>query len=204
MSVFQALVLGIVQGATEFLPVSSSAHLVLVPFVFGWPAPSVAFDLAVHLGTLISLLVVLWDRIVPLIGAVREPDPPNRRMLRLIVIGTIPAVVVGAALSHYVDKTFQRPVLVSLLLGVTGWVLFVGERHAERREDPPRGGDDLQDRDAAVVGVAQAIAILPGISRSGSGPTCGRRGTGSCRRAGSRSTSAPSSFLFANGSSSSR
>lgn len=170
MSVVQAFVIGIVQGLTEFLPISSSAHLVLFPFVVGWEEPSVAFDVAVHLGTLVSLVLVFREQIGALARAVRTPDESNRRLLRLIVIGTIPAAVAGLALGSQIDDAFHRPVLVSVLLGVTGWFLLWGEGRADGRpaDAPVRDETSIEPRDAAIVGAAQAVSLLPGISRSGS------------------------------------
>ena len=170
MSLIQALVLGIVQGLTEFLPISSSGHLVIVPFVFGWREPSVAFIVAVHIGTLAALLWVFRARIIEIIravmgGAGREPD---RKLGGFIVIGTVPAAVLGAVFASRVDSTFERPVVATLLLGVTGWALLSAESIYEERKEEPRPEGSLTAADAALIGLAQGVAILPGVSRSGS------------------------------------
>jgi len=170
VSLLHALVLGLVQGLTEFIPVSSSGHLQLVPFVLGWKAPTVAFDVAVHFGTLVAVVYVFHEEVGRLIRTAahwRDSSDPEQQLLRLIVIGTIPAVIVGAALNHWVESAFQRPVVISGLLGVTGYLLFSAETKAEARKQPARAIDDLTNRDAAIVGGWQAVAILPGVSRSG-------------------------------------
>lgn len=168
MSLLQALVLGAVQGITEFLPISSSGHLVLFPFVVGWDEPSVAFDVAVHFGTLVAVAWVFRTDVVELgralLGWASAPEA-DRRMLRMLGIATVPIAVFGLAAMATIEGTFERPVLVSLLLGITGWWLLTTESHAE----PERGIQEnrIDAADALLIGVAQAAAIFPGISRSG-------------------------------------
>ncbi|MFA5890915.1 MAG: undecaprenyl-diphosphate phosphatase [Actinomycetota bacterium] len=178
MSVFQALILGIVQGLTEFLPISSSGHLTLVPFIAGWPAPTLAFAVAVHIGTLVAVAAVFRAEIAMLartaLGWKRAPES-DRSLLRMIVIGTIPAAIIGITLEKVIGGAFERPVLVSLLLGVTGYFLMSTETIVETREAETVPGaisgrpeTELTTADALAVGFAQAVSILPGISRSGS------------------------------------
>lgn len=193
MSLLHALILGIVQGLTEFLPVSSDGHLVLVPFVLGWDEPSLAFIVSTHIGTLLALLFVFRERIVELLravigGAGREPD---RRLAWLIVIGTVPGAVLGGVFASQVETTFERPVLAALLLGVTGWALISAESAFEERKAEPRPEGALTPLDAGLIGLAQATAVLPGISRSGTTIATGLwRGIG-------RETAARFSFLLA-------
>lgn len=193
MSLIQALILGIVQGLTEFLPVSSDGHLVLVPFILGWPEPSLAFIVSTHIGTLAALLWVFRARVIEIIRAViggpgREPD---RRLAGLIVIGTVPGAVLGGVFASRVETTFERPVLATLLLGVTGWALLSAESAYEQRKEEPRPEGSLTPMDAGLIGLAQATAILPGISRSGTTIATGMwRGI-------SRETAARFSFLLA-------
>lgn len=178
MSIFQALVLGLVQGLTEFLPVSSSGHLTLVPFLFGWDEPSLAFVVAVHLGTLAAVVAIFREQVSLLVRTARrrkEAPDYDRRLLRLVVIGTIPAVVVGAVFEGLIGDAFERPVLVSLLLGVTGSLLMSTESRADHREAPRRGDETMSQGDATAIGIAQAIAVLPGISRSGTTISAGMR-----------------------------
>jgi undecaprenyl-diphosphatase len=195
--IYQALVLGAVQGATEFLPISSSGHLVIVPFLAGWKQPSVAFDVAVHVGTLLSVIWVFRFKIASLLRALfnwSTTPEADRRVLRLVVLGTIPAIVIGAILSDRVESVFERPVVVSLLLSVNGWAMLTAERireHRIQRTSQERELEQLGGTDAVAVGVAQAIAILPGISRSGS--TIGAGISGGL----DRSAAADYSFLLA-------
>ena len=169
MSLFQAFVLGIVQGATEFLPISSSGHLVLVPFIAGWPEPSVAFIVAVHLGTLLSVFWVFRERILELLRALfGRGSAEDRRFVGLLAIGTVPAAVVGAVFSNRIESTFERPVIVSFLLAGTAYILFSTETAFEESKKTPHEERDVTALDAGLIGVAQAVAILPGISRSGS------------------------------------
>jgi len=169
VSILHAFILGIVQGLTEFIPVSSSGHLQLVPFVVGWKEPTVAFDVAVHLGTLLAVAYVFREEIVLLVRTAlswKTAAEDDRRLLRMIVIATVPAAVVGAVLNSRIEDVFQRPVAISFLLGVTGYFLLSSETALERREET-RDEASLKDPDAGIIGVAQAVAILPGISRSG-------------------------------------
>lgn len=191
MPILQALILGLVQGATEFLPISSSGHLVIVPFMFGWDEPTVAFDVAVHAGTLISVLWVFWDRVKPMLSSLRNrADAKSRHTLTLLLLGTLPAAVLGLALTDFLERSFERPVIVAFELGITGWLLFAGDRlvkeqqervaeevlavrrASSRGQSAPevrhlRGEDEIGSADAIFIGVAQAVSILPGISRSG-------------------------------------
>lgn len=171
MNLLQALVLGIVQGLTEFLPVSSSGHLVLFPFVVGWEIPSVSFDVAVHFGTLVGLLWVLRNDVADLLSTLFSwsgATSTQRNLWRLLVIGSIPIAVFGIVAKATIEGSFERPVLVSLLLGVTGWFLLTVEgRFRGHDADLHRETADLENADAALVGVGQAAAVFPGISRSG-------------------------------------
>lgn len=193
MPAYQGLLLGIVQGLTEFLPISSSGHLVLVPYVIGWREPTVAFVVAVHLGTTLSILWVFRKRILELLRSlVGLGNPADRRLVWMLLIATVPAAVVGAVLNHQVERVFERPIVISLLLGVTAWVLFTAESRFEDREEMTVRDDRMvRPTDAAVIGVAQAVAILPGISRSGSTIGAGML------RGFSREAAARFSFLMA-------
>ncbi|MBP8973970.1 MAG: undecaprenyl-diphosphatase UppP [Anaerolineae bacterium] len=193
MDLFKALVLGILQGATEFLPISSSGHLVLVPWWLNWSEPPLIFDVVVHLGTLMAVLVYFWRDWLALLRAgahalrSRTVQDPDTRLLLLIVLGTVPAAVVGALLEDAFETTFSKPSLVAAFLLVTALLLFLSERVQTGR----RGLEDLTTRDALVVGTAQALAILPGLSRSGSTIAAG------IMRGLPRAVSARFSFLLA-------
>lgn len=173
-ALIHAAILGIVQGLTEFLPVSSSAHLILVPILFGWKDPfiaSSAFDVMLHLGTLVALLAYFWRDLIALLTAwlasIRDRrigDDPQRRLAWLLVISVIPAAILGAALESFFDETFRvhwQWIALFALIGAA--MLWLGERLGRRQRDL----DAMSVRDAAAIGLAQAIALFPGISRSG-------------------------------------
>lgn len=169
MTWIQALILGILQGATEFLPVSSSGHLVLLPWLLSWTAPGLAFDALVHWGTALAVLGYFWrDWLALLRGAwqairTRSLADPQARLLLLLVLGTVPAALVGFLLEDFFESMFARPVAAAGFLLVTAALLTLAEGWSRR----VRGLETLSWLDALVVGAAQAVAILPGISRSG-------------------------------------
>ncbi|HVL31970.1 MAG TPA: undecaprenyl-diphosphate phosphatase, partial [Actinomycetota bacterium] len=170
MSLIEAFVLGIVQGLSEFIPISSDGHLTLIPFMFGWEEPGLAFTVATHIGTLVALVWWYRKETVELIGnALRfKQAPPDQQLLiRLIVISTIPAVFIGALAESLVADAFERPVIAVLFLGITGYMLISTETFVADREAEARPIGTARARDAWIIGFAQATAILPGISRSG-------------------------------------
>jgi len=193
LSALQAFVLGLVQGLTEFIPVSSSGHLQLVPFLFGWKEPTVAFDVAIHFGTLVAVIYVFREEVfgwLRVLRSWRTAHEEDRRLFRLIVIASIPAVIVGGILNNAIEDVFQRPVVVSLLLGVTGYLLMSAETKAEHRTEPPREDAEIKSKDAGIIGLWQAFAILPGVSRSGATIT------GAMRLRISRAAAARFSFIM--------
>jgi undecaprenyl-diphosphatase len=173
-SIIHAAILGIVQGLTEFLPISSSAHLILVPRLFGWRDPfieSAAFDVMLHMGTLVALLVHFWRDLIEILGAwlasIRDRrigDDAERRLGWLLVVSVTPAAILGAALESFFDQAFREHyqwIALFVLVGAT--LLWLGER----RGTQSRGIDGMVLRDAITIGAAQALALFPGISRSG-------------------------------------
>ena len=178
--VLQALVMGIVQGLTEFLPVSSSGHLVIVPFLFGWNdafLTSLAFSVMLHMGTLVALLVYFrddWARLIPAaFAAVRDRSfrsDPDRRLAGLLVAATIPAALAGVLFNDLIENQFRQVGLVALTLVIGGVILFVADRVGRRS----RAIADITFPVAIGVGAAQAIALIPGISRSGISISAGR------------------------------
>ncbi len=174
MTVFQAIILGIVQGLTEFLPVSSSAHLVLVPSAFGWdfdPAFAFAFDVLVQMGTLLAVIVyfapTLREILVAVWSGLRARRPladPLARLGWLILLATVPAVIAGLLFHDVVEAAFGNTTAVLFFLLFTGAVLAGSDRFGRQQ----RTLDQLSGVDAIAVGAAQALALLPGISRSGS------------------------------------
>jgi len=170
MDIIQAIILGAIQGATEFIPVSSSAHLVLFPWLLGWQIPSVAFDTILHLGTLLAAISYFWRDWLGMAQAVlrwlgkRDSSDPRARLLLFVLVGTIPAAILGFLFKDFFESVFQKPVIVAGLLLVTAAILTVSERLGRQE----RGLDRINFVDTLVIGIAQAIAILPGVSRSGS------------------------------------
>jgi undecaprenyl-diphosphatase len=171
VTLWQAIVLGLVQGLGEFLPISSSGHLIVVPWLLGWAEQSLAFDVALHLGTLVAVLGAFagdWRRLVT--GAwrgLRRGAPlaaPEGRLLGLLALASIPGGVVGLLLDHWAETVFRAPVLVASTMALMGGVLWLADRHAAEAEGDALG---IGLRDALLIGAAQAFAIVPGVSRSG-------------------------------------
>ena len=176
MNVFHALVLGIVQGLAEFLPISSSAHLSLVPYVFGWEDPGLAFDVALHLGTLAAVLWYFraeWLRLVKagfdIVRTQRVSGDEQWRAV-FIVIATIPGAIGGLLLEKYAETVFRAPALTAVALIVMGGMLWAADRFAPQT----RPLNALRWTDALWIGIAQVFALIPGVSRSGSTMTAGR------------------------------
>ncbi len=154
--------MGLLQGLTEFLPVSSSGHLVLAEHILELKQPGVVFELMVHLGTLLSVLIYFRQRIIALVLSLFIKDMrPERRMVFYIIIGTIPAVIVGFLLEDFFERAFGAPYMTSWMLIVTG-VMLLATGLFRRREG------ELTVFRSIFIGIGQACAILPGISRSGS------------------------------------
>ena len=168
-----AVILGIVQGATEFLPVSSSGHLVIVPWLLQWPASSLLFDTVLHWGTLVAILVVFWRDFLVIIDASirsifrRSLADPNARIGWFIAIGSIPAAVLGLLFQDFFEALFASPRAAGFFLIVTAGLLALSEVLARRiTEHTPL--DRLSWGSVLFIGSAQAVALAPGISRSGS------------------------------------
>jgi undecaprenyl-diphosphatase len=173
MSLIQALLLGVVQGATEFLPISSSGHLVLVPWLLGWHFETRAafiFDVLVQWGTILAVLLYfrrdLLQIAVAWLRGLASGQPlaePEARLGWLLLAASIPAAAIGLVLKSTVEKTFGQPAAVSAFLLLTAGLLFASER-ASRRE---RELESLSWLDGIFIGLAQALALFPGVSRSG-------------------------------------
>lgn len=160
MGVGQALLLGIIQGAAEFLPISSSAHLALAHWITGWafsPETDLIFDVALHVGTLLALLVYFGKDWLGLLRRWREP------MLWFVLVGCLPGALVGAALEKTAERAFREPLSIALMLVLFGLVMAAVEAVSKKRRDLPEMGW----KDAIWIGLSQALAIMPGVSRSG-------------------------------------
>lgn len=169
MTPLEALVLGIVQGATEFLPISSSGHLVLVPWLLGWSKPGLAFSAFLHWGTLLAVLAFfrrdLYRLLTAWLVSIRDKslEDQEARVAWWIIIATIPAGVIGFTFKDIFESLFNTPRIVACFLLLTGLILAISERLGTQS----RSAYEMRWHDALIVGLAQAAAITPGISRSG-------------------------------------
>jgi len=163
-------ILGVIQGLTEFLPVSSSAHLILVPWLFGWKPEGLFFDVSLHVGTAVAVLAFFWRDWVALAretirGLMQHKplDNEQRRLAWLLAIATIPALVVGLAFEKSVEEHVRSPLVTVVTLIGIGILLYLADRQGNRN----RTLKDLGLRDSIWIGVSQALALIPGVSRSG-------------------------------------
>ena len=162
MNIFEALILGIVQGATEFLPVSSSGHLVLLRNIFGIHEPALLFDTAVHGGTLIAVIVVLRQDILNILRRIFQPQT------LYIILATIPLVIVALVFRTQVEKAFTTGSLLGFAFLITSALLFLSDKLYKKTSDRPvRLQNEMTFKDALFIGALQAAAIFPGVSRSG-------------------------------------
>ena len=188
MPLYQAVVLAIVQGLTEFLPVSSTAHLVLFPWLLGWKDPGLTFDVALHAGTLLAVLAYFWRYWVEMVvlgfglgGSSAPPDAggashsarddlrQNPRLLWFMVVATIPAALAGWRFERAAEEQLRSPLIVGVALIVVGLLMGAGDWFGKRERDLGHVGF----LDSFLVGVAQAFAVIPGVSRSGITMTAG-------------------------------
>lgn len=176
MTVFQAVILGIIQGLSEFLPISSSAHLALAPWLLGWEDPGLAFDVALHTGTLLAVLWYFRTEWVTLVRAAfgilttgRIETPEKRRVVYLI-LATIPGAIGGFLLQEQAASSFRSPQLIGITLIVMGIVLWLVDKLVDQR----RVLGEMRWIDALLIGLSQVVALIPGVSRSGATMTTSR------------------------------
>jgi undecaprenyl-diphosphatase len=177
MTVAQAFVLGLLQGLAEFLPISSSAHLTLAPWAFGWPDPGLSFDVALHVGTLVAVLWYFrkeWVRLARAAGGLLarggRPEGTEQQRVIYLIIATIPGAIFGLLLEKKADAAFRAPALIAGALAVMGLLLWLVDARAPH-DRPLRG---MGWTDALLIGLAQVFALIPGVSRSGATITAGR------------------------------
>jgi undecaprenyl-diphosphatase len=185
LTILQAIILGIVQGLTEFIPVSSSAHLIIVPWLFNWGDSSLSFDMALHMGTLAALIWFFFSDWVRLIKAAissikerRINGDMDRKLAWMIVIGSIPGGIAGFLAESKIEQLFHEPntqvslqaiIALAIVIILLGAVLFIVDRYVRHF----KGLDKMSFKDMIIIGVSQAMAIFPGVSRSGSTITSG-------------------------------
>ena len=170
MSILQVIILAVVQGLTEFLPISSSAHLALAPWLFGWEDPGLAFDIALHLGTLAAVLIYFFKDWVQVIaqglGLSYTSDAElakNRSLLWMLAVGSLPIGFFGFLFSKQAESTWRSPYIIGTMLILVGLLMAVAERVGKQRRDI----GEISFFDSIVIGFSQALAIVPGTSRSG-------------------------------------
>jgi undecaprenyl-diphosphatase len=193
MPLYQAIVLAIVQGLTEFLPISSTAHLALFPWLLGWKDPGLTFDVALHAGTLVAVAVYFWRYWLEMAGLVlgqKWGSNPglglDRKLLWFLVAATVPAGAAGWLLEHHAEESFRTPTVIGSALIVVGLLMWAGERLGRQQIELHQ----VTFLDSILVGLAQALAIIPGVSRSGITMTTGMF------RGMKRDTAARFSFLL--------
>lgn len=172
MDIFQAIILGVVQGVGEFLPISSTAHLVLVPYLTGWEDPGLGFDVALHMGTLLAVLTYFWkDWSVIVRGALSSGSQINKdkkigydkNLLWLLLAASVPGALAGYFLENIAETTLRSPLIIAGTLSIVGGALYLVDRYATHRKTM----SEIGLKDSLLIGLSQAAAIIPGVSRSG-------------------------------------
>lgn len=181
MSIIQSIVLGIVQGIGEFLPISSSAHLILVPYLFGWEESSLAFDVSLHFGTLLAVLVVFfkdwWNLFIGAISDFKtKKKTTNGKMFWYLVVATIPGALAGLLLDDIIENVFRNQIwLIALFLAIMGVLIYLGDRWATKHYNKKEVSfEKITMKQAFLIGCSQALAVFPGFSRSGTTILAGR------------------------------
>ena len=174
MDLFHALILGIVQGLTEFLPVSSSGHLIIIPKIFHWGGivDTLSFDVSLHLGTATALIIFFWKDWIRLTlhffdkrfkdrkNILKDPDS---KLFLLLIVGSVPAGLIGFLFQNFIEENVRSTLLIGVTLIVFGFLLWYFDKIAKNKENLKQ----INFKDAVIIGVAQAIALIPGVSRSG-------------------------------------
>jgi undecaprenyl-diphosphatase len=170
MTSFEAVIYGLVQGLGEFLPISSSAHLVLVPWFFGWTDPGLTFDIALHVGTLIAVVAYFWkDWWRLIIKGFTERASTEGRMFWYLIIATIPGAIGGFLLEKKAETIFREPLLIAFMLIVMGIVLYAADHYGKKKKEM----NSITLPTSLEIGISQILAVIPGVSRSGITMTTG-------------------------------
>lgn len=180
MTIFRAIILGIIQGIAEFLPISSSAHLIIFPYLFGWEESGLAFDVALHFGTMMAVILIFfkdwWNLFVGAIKDVKEKKKTtNGKMFWYLIIATIPAALTGVLLDNVIEGVIRNKVwIIALALAIMGLLIYVGDKWASKHYKKETEFEDITLKQALIVGISQAFAVIPGFSRSGTTILAGR------------------------------
>ena len=169
MEMYQAATLGIVQGITEFLPISSSAHLILFPWFFGWPEHSLAFDVALHIGTLLAILIYFGRDFLELVRDAFQKSRNAMRFIGFLIVGSLPAAAVGIFGESAIESMLRGPATIALALIVVGIFLGIADRWGGKN----RTFESIGWVDAIIIGTVQALSLWPGVSRAGITMTAG-------------------------------
>jgi Uncharacterized bacitracin resistance protein len=170
MNFIQAIVYGIVQGIAEFLPISSTAHLALIPYLFGWKDLGVAFDVALHLGTAAAVILFFLKDWLHLINAgLTKPKTQDGKLFWFIVVATIPGAIFGVLLDKYMES-FRNPVLIGVTLIIMGILLYAADKYGQNEVEI----EGIGVKRSLIIGISQVFAVIPGVSRSGVTMTAGR------------------------------
>ena len=180
MSVLKAIILGIIQGVAEFLPISSSAHLILFPYLFGWEESGLAFDIALHFGTMMAVLAIFfkdwWNLFIGAIKDIKDKKKStNGRMFWYLIIATVPAALTGLLLDDVIENIIRNKIwIIALALAIMGLLIYIGDKWASKHYKKETKFEDINLKQALIVGIFQAFAVIPGFSRSGTTILAGR------------------------------
>lgn len=171
MSLLEAIIYGIVQGLGEFLPISSTAHIILAPWFFGWEDPGLAFDIALHMGTLVAVVIFFWRDWIRLIKAgLTDVKSSDGKLFWCIALACIPGGIFGLLFEDYIETSFRNPLLIGVMFIVMGIVIYAADKYSKSEVVLK----DIGFKRSLIIGVSQALAMLPGVSRSGITMAAGR------------------------------
>lgn len=171
MDILHAIVYGIIQGLGEFLPISSTAHITLAPLIFGWEDPGLAFDVALHMGTLAAVVIFFWKDWIRLIRAgLTDIKSSDGKLFWFIMLACIPGGVFGLLFEEHIESTFRNPLLIGVMLVIMGVVLYIADKYCASDIDLK----EIGLKKSFLIGVSQALAMFPGVSRSGITMAAGR------------------------------
>lgn len=171
MSLLEAFIYGVLQGLGEFLPISSTAHITLAPWFFGWKDPGLSFDIALHLGTLAAVIIFFWKDWINLIKAgLTDVKSDEGKLFWYIVLACVPGGILGVLFEEHIETTFRNPLLIGIMFIVMGIVIYAADKYSESRFELM----DIGPKRSFLIGVSQAIAMIPGVSRSGITMAAGR------------------------------
>lgn len=162
--------MGLLQGVTEFFPISSSAHLTLAPWIFNFPDPGLSFDIALHTGTLVAIIIALWGDWLNLAQGIIKRDIKSLRLFGFLLLTSIPGAIIGVLLEDKAKTVFRSPLLIALNLIIFGLILWAADHYFSEKKEI----QSMKWLDSLLVGLAQGLAIIPGVSRSGATITAGR------------------------------